>query len=159
MVDFTYLGMDCFVGFTTADYPPSARANLFQFVYHPINVLSLICALFCVSQATIATVFGPSVALTGTGADSMKKAVFNMRAQQQFCYKIGVVSITCLYISIALLSWVKLQDFMAPIVCVVLFIVYGAMLYEGKRTFDLFQIQPEGNGHVTLQNNFFTNMP
>jgi hypothetical protein len=131
-----------FKGFTTADYPPSHRAHYMQYVYHPIDVISLICALFCVSQATIATVFGPTVALTGTDPDSMKKAVKHMRAQQQFCYKIGVVSITCLYTAIGLLSWVKLPDYVAPIVCILLVFVYCVMIYEGKRTFDLFRIVP-----------------
>ena len=131
-----------FKGFTTADYPNSDRGHSIQYFYHPIDVISLICALFCVSQATIATVFGPSVALTGNNPDSMKKAVKHMRAQQQFCYKIGVVSISCLYVSIGLLSWVKLPDFVAPIVCVMLGIVYSLMLYHGKKTFELFQIRP-----------------
>lgn len=130
-----------FKGFTTANYPDSDRGHSFQYFYHPIDVLSLICALFCVSQATIATVFGPSVALTGSNPDSMKMAVRNMRAQQQFCYKIGVVSISCLYIAIGLLSWVRLPDFIAPSICIMLALVYSLMIYHGKKTFDLFQIK------------------
>lgn len=143
-VNGALMAIHSFKGFTTADYPSSHRSHGMQYVYHPVAVMSLICALFCVSQATIATVFGPSVALTGTDPDCIKKAVMHMRTQQQFCYKIGVVSISCLYIAIALLSWVKLPDFVAPIVSIVLAMVYGAMIHKGKKTFDLFRILSTG---------------
>lgn len=114
---------------------------ILQYFYHPMDLLCLMTSFFCVSQATIVAIFGPSMALTAEGPESMMAAVGHMQEQQTFVLKVGLLAVTSLFVSTALLTWANPMPPICSAVCTLILMgVYYAMLVEGRKAYDLLQV-------------------
>ena len=131
-----------------APYPGGYSNLILQYFYHPADLLCLMTSFFCVSQATIVAIFGPSMALTAQSPEAMMEAVTHMQEQQTFVLKVGLLAVTSLFVSTALLTWANPMPPISSAVCtLVLMGVYYAMVVEGRKAYNLLQVASK-KGHI-----------
>jgi hypothetical protein len=129
-----------YTGYIEAVYPVTPKDNVISYFFHPINVVCLIASLICVSQASIVSIFGPSMALTSHDSQAVATAVQLMREQQGVVFQLMVVAIVTLFVSTTLLSFAKVPVGVGVIIAFV-FLTCGVLMYiEGKKAFDLFRV-------------------
>lgn len=138
----------------TFSLPTNLAGLVLSYFYVPIFTICLIAALFLLTQATIVTMYGPSLALKGDDETSVKIASDMMKTQQDFILGIGAVSITALFVGAMILSWSLYPPGIAVITTIFYFAGYYALIVYGKRAYIVFvpekdvtlDVQPLGNG-------------
>lgn len=82
-----------FTGIAETTYPGHGVVPLtLGYFYYFFDTLCLVSGLFAVSQATIVTLYGPAMALSGETPEAVTRSVVLMRDQQDFVFKVGEVS-------------------------------------------------------------------
>ena len=85
-----------FTGIAETTYPGHGVVPLtLGYFYYFFDTLCLVSGLFAVSQATIVTLYGPAMALSGETPEAVTRSVVLMRDQQDFVFKVGEVSHLC----------------------------------------------------------------
>ena len=132
-----------YTGVAEADYGQTTTSDGIVYFYYFFDVLCLSMGVFCISQATIVAMFGPSLALNGDTAEAVTTAVGHMCDQQTFTFKIGAVSVTSLLISACLLTWARRETGVGAMCMIIYCLFYAAMLIEGKKAYMLFNVDDE----------------
>lgn len=128
-----------FTGIAETPYPNDNFDDaVIEYFYYFFITLTLVSGLFAVSQATIVTLYGPAMALSGETPEAVTSSVSNMRGQQDFVFKVGGVAITSLFLSAICLSWARRPRGVATVNTLVYLGVYYLMLSEGRKAFLLF---------------------
>lgn len=137
-----------YTGIAEAVYPDTSAEGGIIFFYYFFDIACLTFGVFCISQATIVTMYGPSLALNGETADAVTTAVSHMCDQQTFTFKIGAVSVTSLLLAACLLTWDRREAGVAAMCTVVYIAVYAFMVREGLKAYELFKIEDEDVGQM-----------
>ena len=132
-----------YTGVAEADYSDTYPGDVLVYFYYFFDIVCLSMGVFCISQATIVTMYGPSLALNGDTSEAVTAAVGHMCDQQTFTFKIGAVSVTSLLISACLLTWARRDPGVGAMCMIIYLLVYALMVSEGKKAYDLFKIEDE----------------
>jgi hypothetical protein len=129
-----------------ADISTSSYAKIvLMYLYFAAFTICFITALFALSQTTIASTYGPRLALMGENATSVKTATDLMKNQQALVYKIGIVSITSLFIGACCLSWSLYPIGCATITTFLYILGYYVIAKEGIRAYQSFLPHSQSN--------------
>lgn len=130
-------------------YPSSTRMEYWiSYPYYFFSTICLICSLFIVTQSTIVTMFGPSMALSGESSEAVISSVLNMRKQQTLIFKIGILAIASLYLSGICFTWAR-GPIGVSVLCTILYLGgFYVMVREGRKTYLMFVPPDEAkDGH------------
>jgi len=128
-----------FTGIAETPYPnDNFDDEVIEYFYYFFITVTLVSGLFAVSQATIVTLYGPAMALSGETPEAVTSSVSNMRGQQDFVFKVGGVAITSLFLSAICLSWARRPRGVASVNTIVYLGVYYLMVSEGRKAYLLF---------------------
>lgn len=128
-----------FTGIAETPYPnDNFDDEVIEYFYYFFITLTLVSGLFAVSQATIVTLYGPAMALSGETPEAVTSSVSSMRGQQDFVFKVGGVAITSLFLSAICLSWARRPRGVATVNTLVYLTVYYLMVSEGRKAYMLF---------------------
>jgi hypothetical protein len=119
-------------------------SEILSYFYYFLFTISLVSALFVLSQATIVVMFGPTMALKGSSDFAVKYSATHMLAQQFIIFKAAALAISSILLAACIYSWSNYE----LTVCVPTTIVYIAGYYiiwtEGKKAFDIFIPNDDG---------------
>lgn len=132
-----------YTGIAEADYTITYEGDPLIYFYFLFDALCLTMGVFCISQATIVTMYGPSLALNGESADAVTTAVGHMCEQQAFTFMIGAISVTSLIISACVLTWARREAGVGAMCMAIYIVIYVFMLHEGKKAYELFKTEEE----------------
>lgn len=132
-----------FTGYTEAGYNRTKLNDKLAYPFYFINAICVVTSLFIVSQATLVSIFGPTMALNGNSSEAVQTAVLCMEEQQLFILKLACVSVTTLFIACAILSWAHMHTGPAVVVTVVFIAVYYNIIKHGRRAYDMFRHKPK----------------
>lgn len=111
---------------------------ILSYFFYFCFTICLIAALYALSQATIVTMFGPSMALKADDSDAVRIASEFMRQQQVKVFNIGVIAISALFIGSAVLTWAIYPLPIAGLCCLCYLFGYYTVLVEGAKAFEIF---------------------
>ena len=129
----------------------SIREIVLSYLYYTAFTVCLVSALIILSQATIAGMFGPTMALKGSTDEAVKFAAAVMFDQQFFILRFAIIAVSALFFGALTLSWSHYPDGIAIIVTVVYVVAYYFMVKEGYQAYYTFVpnqdtefVNPEG---------------
>jgi hypothetical protein len=134
-----------FTGYTEATVNRTKLNDVLAYPFYFINAITVVVSLFIVSQATLVSIFGPTLALNGNSAEAVQTAVNHMEEQQYFILKLACVSVTTLFIGCTLLSWTRMHYGPATIVTAVFITVYYNIIKHGRNSYETFRHRSKAN--------------
>ncbi len=118
--------------------------NILAYIYYPVDLVALSLGLFAVAQTTIATMFGPAMALNGDTPETVIKAVEHMSNCQTYVCQLGVLCVAALLLSGCIIGWVRLPRGVAAMNTVI-YAGVGYVIYrEGVKAYLLFKHDDPG---------------
>lgn len=94
--------------FLSADIYDSDSGHLHggvEAVYYVFTVIAMLALLLVIGLATIVTVMGPTLALTGRNFDAMRTAIESMRADQHLITWVLFFGVVCSFVPLVVLLW------------------------------------------------------
>ena len=105
------------------------------YFYYSFYTVCLVTALFVLSQATVATVYGPWMAFKSEDNMAVQHAQDIMRSQASFVFKISIVSITSLFCGACIQTW-SIYDLGIAAICTFIYVVgYALVVFHGRRAY------------------------
>lgn len=105
------------------------------YFYYSFYTVCLVTALFVLSQATVATVYGPWMAFKSEDNMAVQHAQDIMRSQASFVFKISIVSITSLFCGACIQTW-SIYDLGIAAICTFIYVVgYALVIFHGRRAY------------------------
>lgn len=114
------------------------QSTVLSYFYYSCFTICLVSALFVLTQSTITTMFGPTMALKGSTDDAVKFAATQMMNQQILVLKVATVAISALFLGACLLSWSNYPPGIATICTVFYIVTYYFLIVEGFRAYRIF---------------------
>ena len=150
--NLTAIGTVCALvaGFAYTGYGEAAYSfvnkgdNILAYFYYPADLLALSLGLFAVAHTTIATMFGPAMALNGETPEMVIKAVEHMSDCQTYVCQIGVLCVSALLLSGCILGWARLPRGVAAMNTIVYASVGYVIYREGMKAYILFKHDDKG---------------
>jgi len=103
------------------------------YIYFSLFTICLVAALFALSQATVATIYGPWLAFKSEDNMAVQNAQDVMRHQANFIIKIAVVSISSLFAGAMFFTW-SIYDRGIAAICSFIYIVgYFFLMFYGRK--------------------------
>ena len=114
--------------------PISDKVNSFiTFGYLSTTTCGMAFGLLCITIATFCVMFGPGLALRGgEGAESMHKAVENLKIESKQCFKFFVLQLLFFHLSSFLLMWIFYSKMTAMVINGVLAIFLLLFIKNGQ---------------------------
>ncbi len=109
-----------------------------SYFYYIFFTVCLVAALFVLSQATVVTTFGPSMALKGNTSDAVKVASSLMHKQQLQIYKVAALSISSLFLGSCLACWSFYPIGVSVITTIVYMVAYYFVVREALNVINTF---------------------
>lgn len=110
-----------------------------MYVYYFFDLLAFTMAVFCVCQATIVRVFGPTLALSGETPEAVMNAIRNMESEQTFVFKIAATAIISVMIAFCILGWMQLDHGIAAMDTVIYVGGIIMLVKRGRQTYNMFK--------------------
>ena len=107
---------------------------LYDFFIH----MTLCLSIFAVSQSTVVTIFGPSVALKGADTDVVLYIAQVIRDQRKHVLFIGAGTVTSIFCATIANFWAKIPPGVAGSATIVFFVGYCFIVSEGLRCYNAF---------------------
>jgi hypothetical protein len=129
-----------YTGVNEVPYPHASLKDIYiSYPFYFFNTISLMCWLFVSSQSTIATMYGPAMALRGSTAKAVAKAVSSMLAIQENVLAVGGVGIIATIISTNLLAFARVPYPIAIMMTFISTIISIIMISTVSNTYYLFR--------------------
>ena len=106
----------------------------YDFFIHATLCLSI----FAVSQSTVVTIFGPSVALKGADTDVVLYIAQVIRDQRKNVLFIGAATVTCIFCATIANFWAKIPAPVAASGTIVFVVGYFFIVSEGLKCYNAF---------------------
>jgi hypothetical protein len=138
----TLMASFAYTGLAEAYYPHNEHSfnEGLMYFYYFFDILSLAMGVFCICQATIVTMFGPSLALNGQTPEAVTNAVVHMQDQQSFIFWIAAISTVSLMIAMCMLGWARLDHGIAGMDTVLYLGALYLMVQEGQKVYEMFKL-------------------
>lgn len=148
------IGAFAFAGIGEIQIPDTGYTGIgFTYFYEFFIHATLCLSIFAVSQSTVVTIFGPSIALKGAEADVVLYVAQLIRQQRKNVLFIGAGTVTCIFCATIANFWAKIPPGVAGSATVIFFIGYCFIASEGLRCYNAFH--PDSRNIKTK--NFFFN--
>jgi hypothetical protein len=133
-----------------SDLNPTEASTALQYFYYIFYTICLITALFVLTQATIAAIFGTTLSIKGKNAKTVEIAAKIMKDKQVLILQMGSVCITSLFIGGVLQSWSLYPTGIAIIVTILYVSFWISIVWLGKATWNECKIETEIEEAVEL---------
>lgn len=111
--------------------------GLIQFGYLATTTGGMGFGLLCITIAALCGMLGPGLALRGgEGANSMHKAVENMKIESKHCFMFFMLQLLFFHMSSFLLMWTLYSKTVAFIINIILGIFLFLFIWNGKDIYD-----------------------
>lgn len=117
--------------FVTTQRDVRTTENLaLAYFYYSCYTVTLVTAIFVVSQATVATIYGPWLAFKSEDNMAVQNAQDEMRSQANLIIKVAVACITSLFVGLSVQTW-SIYDVGIAAICTAIYAVgyYWVILY------------------------------
>lgn len=114
------------------------HGEVLSYFFYACFTVSFCSSLFALSQATIVTMFGPSMALKADDSDAVRVASEYMRQQQIIVFNIGIISVTSMFLGAAFLAWAIYDIKIAAMVTLIYLFGYYTIVHYGTLALDIF---------------------
>lgn len=133
----------CTTELSTSLYTTDDESTVLAYFYFVFFTICFVAALFCLSQATIVVMFGPSMSLKGESEEAVKVAAERMRVQQGLIFFLGVISISSLFIGACIQCWSLYPRPIAAICTFCYLVGYILLVHHGRVTYEYFIRDPD----------------
>ena len=133
------IGAFAFAGIGEIQMPKSGYTWIGLSYFYDFFIHATLClSIFAVSQSTVVTIFGPSVALKGADTDVVLYIAHVIRNQRKNVLFIGAATVTCIFCATIANFWAKIPAPVAASATVVFFVGYCFIVTEGLRCYNAF---------------------
>mmetsp|Transcript_24793 Transcript_24793/g.36570 ORF Transcript_24793/g.36570 Transcript_24793/m.36570 type:complete len:439 (+) Transcript_24793:80-1396(+) len=122
--------------YSTGEIPDS----VFGYIYYFFAAVCLIAALLAYTTAGVEIVWGPIMALSGNNQQEVREATRHMRSQQNDSFFWGTGAIVTLFIGTWVFELAQSGYYVGIVVTIVLAVALFFIIYEGRRAYDMFDI-------------------
>lgn len=130
---------------------PSGTHIAVQYIYYAMATICVAAEMYCLANATLCTVLGPTLALNGPRG-AMHAAVFGMYEERYWIWCSFAVGAVCFSINLLVYIWMILAsennayDNGIAAVCTVIFVAGGTLVTTGvRRVFNRFAFEGQGS--------------